>query len=390
MSTEVVVVDAADIDAVTAALKTSLKGEGPAVLIRDPRAGRLLTEKEPTFTNVPEGTALLISTSGSSGKPKTVALSAAALTEAARAAHERLGGEGQWLLTLPLTFIAGASVIVRSICAGTTTVVMPTGPFDADVFLECVEQMTGSRKYAALVPVQLSRVLQAVEPDSSKLEILLKLDAILIGGQSLDPATKALAEKLGVKIVRTYGSSETAGGCVYNGVPLAGVELEIDSETSEILISAPQLATCYVGDEQRTEDVFQNRNGIRWYRSGDTGTFVDGVLSVTGRMDRTIISGGLKINLNEVHKVISLNLGLSKAVVVYIPNLEWGSSPAVILEPVEGKTESEISELIIEEVVSELGRAAAPALVAYVDVLPRLSSGKPDMVAITALAASKS
>lgn len=390
MSKGVVVVDAADIHAVTTALHKALTQYGPAVVIRDPRAGRLLTENEAVLQDVPEDTALLISTSGSSGKPKTVALSAQALKVAAQSTHERLGGSGQWLLSLPLTFIAGASVIVRSLVAGTTPIQVPSGPFVPEVFLECVEKMSGENKYAALVPIQLARLLEAVQTNKTQLEILKRLDAILIGGQSLDPVTKAKAYELGVNIVRTYGSSETAGGCVYDGIALSGVEIELDPLTAEILISAPQLATGYVGDHDRTKDVFQKRNGKTWYRSGDLGALTNGVLSVTGRVDRTIISGGLKINLDEVHKVISLNLGLTDAVVVHIPNLEWGASPAVVLETLEDKSLEEMTQLITEEVVSQLGRAAAPALVMYVDVLPRLSSGKPDLVAITALAASQS
>jgi len=385
--TAVVLCDAAAPQQVFAALSEALNNNGPAVLVRDARASRMVAAGETPLTEAPDGTALLIQTSGTSGKPKTVALSAAALRASAESAHERLGGPGQWLLALPLTYIAGMSVLVRSIESGTEPVFMPSGPFDARTFLQSVSEMTGDRRYTALVPVQLARVLEEAEDNTEALESLRTLDAVLIGGQALEPALRERAQKLGVKIVTTYGSSETSGGCVYDGVPLLGVNVEIAEDSGEILVSAPQLATEYVGDDQRTSVTFQNRNGVVWYHTGDAGTLENGVLTVLGRLDRVITSGGLKIDLDAVEAVVRGISGCSQALVIHIPDSEWGVRPAVVVPGVD--QDAELSAQIYDEIVAELGRVAAPKVVCFIEEIPRLSSGKPDLLTLSAYAASQ-
>lgn len=385
--TAVVLCDAAAPQQVFAALSEALNNNGPAVLVRDARASRMVAAGETPLTEAPDGTALLIQTSGTSGKPKTVALSAAALRASAESAHERLGGPGQWLLALPLTYIAGMSVLVRSIESGTEPVFMPSGPFDARTFLQSVSEMTGTRRYTALVPVQLARVLEEAEDNTEALESLRTLDAVLIGGQALEPDLRERAQTLGVKIVTTYGSSETSGGCVYDGVPLLGVNVEIAEDSGEILVSAPQLATEYVGDDQRTSDTFQNRNGVVWYHTGDAGTLENGVLTVLGRLDRVITSGGLKIDLDAVEKVVRGISDCSQALVIHIPDSEWGVRPAVVVPGVD--QDAELSAQIYDEIVAELGRVAAPKVVCFIEEIPRLSSGKPDLLTLSAYAASQ-
>ena len=385
--TTVVLCDAAAPQQVFAALFDALNNSGPAVLVRDARASRMVAAGETPLTVAPEGTALLIQTSGTSGKPKTVALSADALRASAVSAHERLGGPGQWLLALPLTYIAGMSVLVRSIESGTEPVFMPSGPFDARTFVESVKEMTGTRRYTALVPVQLARVLEEAEDNADALTVLRTLDAVLIGGQALEPELRKRTQALGVKIVTTYGSSETSGGCVYDGVPLSGVNVEIADGTGEILISAPHLASEYVGEEQRTADTFQNRNGVIWYHTGDAGSLENGVLTVLGRLDRVITSGGLKIDLDAVEAVVRGISGCSQALVIHIPDSEWGVRPAVVVPGVE--EDAELSAQIYDEIVAELGRVAAPKVVCFIEEIPRLSSGKPDLLALSAYAASQ-
>ena len=385
--TTVVLCDAAAPQQVFAALSDALNNSGPAVLVRDARASRMVAAGETPLTVAPEGTALLIQTSGTSGKPKTVALSADALRACAASAHERLGGPGQWLLALPLTYIAGMSVLVRSIESGTEPVFMPSGPFDARTFVESVKEMTGTRRYTALVPVQLARVLEEAEDNADALTVLRTLDAVLIGGQALEPELRKRTQALGVKIVTTYGSSETSGGCVYDGVPLSGVNVEIADGTGEILISAPQLASEYVGDEQRTADTFQNRNGVIWYHTGDAGSLENGVLTVLGRLDRVITSGGLKIDLDAVEAVVRGISGCLQALVIHIPDSEWGLRPAVVVPGVE--EDAELSAQIYDEIVAVLGRVAAPKVVCFIEEIPRLSSGKPDLLALSAYAASQ-
>jgi o-succinylbenzoate---CoA ligase len=385
--TGVVLCDAAAPQQVLDALTAALIAGGPAVLVRDARATRMVAAGESPITEAPQGTALLIQTSGTSGKPKTVALSAAALKASAESAHERLGGVGQWLLALPLTYIAGMSVLVRSIESGTAPVFMPSGPFDARTFLASVAEMTSDRRYTALVPVQLARVLDEVEESAEALATVLTLDAVLIGGQALEPELRERARSLGVKIVTTYGSSETAGGCVYDGIPLQGVQVDIAEESGEILVAAAQLATEYVGDEDRTINTFQNRNGVIWYHTGDAGLFEEGVLIVLGRLDRVITSGGLKVDLDAVEAVVRSIYKASEAIVIHIPDSEWGVRPAVVVPG--GEHDAELAAQIYDEVVAELGRVAAPKVVCFIEEIPRLSSGKPDLLALSAYAAAQ-
>ena len=373
----VTLVDAADVAGVRDALRAALNENGPAVLVHDARAVRLSGAGEVDIAEVDEDIAVLVHTSGSSGTPKTVVLSSAALRSSADAAHERLGGVGQWLLALPLSYIAGLSVLIRAEVAGIKPAVMHPGPFDPQLFLETVATMTGDRKYTSLVPVQLSRVLDFVEDEPEFAAVLQSLDAILIGGQALEHDLADRAQAAGVHIVTTYGSSETSGGCVYDGIPLSGVEVVTDQATQEILISGPMSATGYLGNDELTQDKFQIRNGSRWYRTGDAGSYQDGVLSVTGRLDRVIISGGLKVSLDAVEAAVTQLQGYAAAVAVNIPDSEWGVRPGVVVEGIPQDDDVARAE-IYDGIVRELGRVAAPKVIVFVPSLPRLSSGKPD------------
>lgn len=386
MSKPVLVVDAHNVENVSDSLAKALWENGPAVLIKDQHTHELLKESTPHLNNVPEETALIINTSGTSGTPKTVALSAEGLIAAANATHHRLGGPGQWLLSLPLTFIAGASILTRSLVAHTTPIVVPVEHFDPETFIEGVLKMTGDRKYASVVPVQLSRLLTACEHNTSARKALASLDAILVGGQALDEKLKSTAKEHGLNIVTTYGSSETSGGCVYDGIPLEGVEIEIDPVTSEIMISAPQLALGYIDEDQRTNNIFQYRNNRRRYHTGDRGEIRNGILEIWGRQDRTIISGGIKIDLDHMQSEIAQKMGLKDCAVVHIPDLEWGSRPVVVISQDEIENRENIHNELIEFVSSTLGKAAIPKSVVVVEKLPRTSSGKLDFVALSRLA----
>jgi O-succinylbenzoic acid--CoA ligase len=371
---------------VMAALREALSG-GPALTVHDARATRLAAQAEPSggeHARVPVDVALVIQTSGSSGAPKAVALTNAALRASSDATHRRLGGEGQWLLALPLTYIAGLSVLVRSAVAGFEPVLMPSGPFDAEHFLRAAAELSHERRYTSLVPVQLQRVLDYVAEGSDDDQATLqRFDAILIGGQKLEPALRQQAESAGVNVIETFGSSETCGGCVYDGVPLDGVHVEVDEATGELLIAGPVLADGYLDAPELTAEKFIERHGQRWYRTGDAGTVVGGTITVSGRLDRVVISGGLKISLAAVEEAAEDTDGVSDVFAIHIPDVEWGSRVALVAV---GTTTEETEDRLYESVVSKLGRVAAPKVIVFVEQTPRLSSGKPDYVAMTALA----
>jgi O-succinylbenzoic acid--CoA ligase len=241
-------------------------GETPAV--RD----------NPVPAEVAQNVALVIETSGSSGAPKRVALSTGALLASAASVESELGGNGQWLLSLPTNYIAGVQVLVRSIVAGTAPVIQPPGHFSARVFASLVEEMDAPLRFASLVPAQLARVIDAGEADPGIRQQVRRLDAILVGGQALPAALFERAVELGLTVRRTYGSSETAGGCVYDGIPLSQVQARVTA--GELELSGPMLAEGYLGDPELTDRKFRTENGRRWYRTADSGDVVDGVVRV--------------------------------------------------------------------------------------------------------------
>jgi O-succinylbenzoic acid--CoA ligase len=192
---------------------------------------------------VPEGTALVVGTSGSTGTPKLAMLSASALTASAAGTHERLGGPGSWLLAMPPHHIAGVQVLLRCIASGTEPgfVDLSEG-FSAGAFIAAATTFHGDRRYTALVPTQLARLLD----DERATAALAEFEAVLVGGAASPPALLAGARDAGVSVVTTYGMSETCGGCVYDGIPLSHTEIRLDDD-GRIHLAGATLATGYLG-----------------------------------------------------------------------------------------------------------------------------------------------
>lgn len=317
-----------------------------------------------------EAVALVVQTSGSTGAAKRVGLSARALLASAAAAEQALGARGQWLLALPAHYIAGINVLVRSIAAGTDPVVVRSAHCEPPAFVEAAAALDHPVRYTSLVPAQLSRLLESLPA----IEVLRRFDRILLGGQSTPAGLLAQALELGLNVTRTYGSSETSGGCVYDGVPVGDTVMRIVG--GEIELGGPTLAEGYLGDEERTRRAFHEDDAGRWYRTADSGVIVDGALRVTGRLDDVIVSGGLKVSLSEVERLVRTLPGMEGAVVVGRPDERWGEVP-VIYSTVPAELAA-----VREAVGSALGAAARPAEVVVVDAIPLLSSGKPDRAAL--------
>lgn len=360
MTRPLLVVDSSDSVAVATALREALTADGPAVFPYDGAPA-----------NVPESVeqrvALVVETSGSTSRPKRVALGADALLASAAAAESALGGPGDWALALPLHYIAGINVVVRAIATDSDFTVDERG-WDAARFADSLAGV----KYTSLVPAQLARLLELEDIDA-----LRRLDRILVGGQAMPLALAARALELGLNVTRTYGSSETSGGCVWDGVPLGNTEARIVDGRVELAGSV--LAHGYLGDPERTAAAFVEHDGKRWYRTDDTGRIADGVLTVTGRADDVIVSGGVKVSLGEVEAAVRGLPGLSAAVVVAAPHPEWGEAPVVV-------TEVAVELDVVRQAVGlALGRAAAPSRVVLVAGIPLLASGKPDRLSIAAM-----
>lgn len=308
-----------------------------------------------------------VPTSGSTGEPKTVLLDAAALTTSAEATHERLGGPGTWLLALPTSHIAGVQVLVRSIVAGTTPGVLDMSKgFRAMGFAHAARPVLAQpgRHYTALVPTQLSRLVVGEGPG---LESLRQFDGVLIGGAATPPKLLQQARALGVQVVTTYGMSETAGGCVYDGEPLRDVRVRTDDV---IEISGPVLALGYRGSPEPFGE---------WFRTGDLGRLRDGRLEVLGRADDVIVTGGEKVPPVLVERALSTVEGVLEACVVGVPDDEWGQVVAAVV--VARGDEPSVDELKAA-VADAVGRAAAPKLVRFVSELPLRGPGKVDRTAV--------
>lgn len=356
------------LDDVWPALQRALHGDAPLAVLpagdEPARAARaVLQPAEP----VEDGADLVVVTSGSTGTGRGVLLSAAALRASATATLDRLGGPGGWLLALPVSAIAGLQVLVRSALGGEAPAVLAPG----EPLAQALARTPGDRRYTALVPTQLRRYL-ASEPD-----VLCAFDAVLVGGAATDPELLAQARDAGVAAVTTYGMSETAGGCVYDGLGLDGVGVRVTEHGIEL--SGPMLALGYRLDPGATALAF--RDG--WFRTQDTGTLTDGLLTVHGRMDDVVITGGVNVAPQTVEAALRAHPDVADAVVTGRPDPEWGQRVVAGVVPAPGATPT--LAVLRPWVAERLGAPAAPRELHLLDAVPALHTGKPDRRAVARL-----
>jgi len=363
------------------ALRAALAGTGPAVL-----AGPVDQGPSARPIEVPDGVALVVPTSGSTGAPRAVMLSAQALRASAAATQTRLGGPAQWLLTLPPSHVAGLQVLVRSILAGTDPVLAAPGHFDPETFSADAARQTGARPYVSLVPTQLHRLLDAA---GAGLAALAEFDAVLVGGAAAGDALLARAAAAGVRVTTTYGMSETCGGCVYAGRPLDGVRLALDDE-GRILIAGAVLATGYLGRPDLDAQAFTTIRGERWLRTsdlGDLGPAGTGPLSVLGRADDVLVSGGTNVAPAAVERSLRELPGIGEVCVVGVPDPEWGQAVTAVVVRTAGAPAPELA-VLRAHVTRNLGAPWAPRHLVVIDRLPVRGPGKTDRLATTELAAA--
>jgi acyl-coA synthetase (AMP-forming)/AMP-acid ligase II len=424
------------------------------------------------------GVDMVLRTSGSTtGTGKLVGVSMDALVASARATHKRLGGPGIWVLALPAYHAAGVQVLVRAAVAGThvfnaykeggfdpqhlaqvidaaCVAAADCGAgssFDDDAVSSCAGGVGGEAEgalaaddsgracpvYTSLVPTQLRRALD----DEQLRGALARLDAVLIGGAAADAQLLEQAKAAGIRVVTTYGMSETCGGCVYDGQPLPGVSMDVDQATGAIWLSGPMLATGYLGDEERTRRCFVRRPQAqagegasdagntasaaesaeagaggagteagatrpgaetwpgagsdagageparRWFITSDRGHIVDGRLQVLGRLDDVIISGGIKVEPGPIEALLALNPLVSECAVVGLPDLQWGQVVTAVVVPASmpglGRVdEGAILAQIRVYLEQKLSGAQCPKQVLLADALPYKGIGKVDRRAL--------
>ena len=343
--------------------------EGAAVLPLDPLAPptaheRAIAAMRPD-AGVDDDIALVITTSGSTGRPKGAELSRAALEASARATMARIGhsDDDRWLACLPWHHIGGLQVLLRARLFDTPVVVHER--FD-------VERVAAERDVTlvSLVPTQLLRLLDAGVD-------LARFRAILLGGAAAPAALLARAAAAGASVVTTYGMSETCGGCIYDGLPLDDVQVRLDEE-GRVALRGPVLMTRYRLAPELTADVL--RDG--WFRTSDLGRFAaDGRLSVHGRVDDVVVTGGENVVTAEVATVLSEHPRVADAAVAAVADAEWGQRLVAVVVSADPPSLDELREWCRRT----LPPAAAPREVVVVESIPKLASGKPDRLAVQSL-----
>jgi O-succinylbenzoic acid--CoA ligase len=409
-------------------LAAALEGTGPALCPLPPGAGGAPLESRlaalrPTEVETAAGTrardsgmpvagstAVLVATSGSLGHPKIAELSAAALRASALATLRRIGARAgeRWLCCLPPSHIAGLQVLVRSLVAGTEPVIHER--FEPAAVGAALAG--GQVDHMALVPTQLRRLLEAGMD-------LTPAKTILLGGAAAPPDLLAAARAAGGRVVTTYGMSETCGGCVYDGVPLDGVEVALAPDgriavagpvlfegyrlRPDLTAQATRLAPATAGIAPTAEPAMLHIGaaaeppasepakretggtaggaGRRWFVSPDLGRWTGGRLSVLGRVDDVINTGGEKVIAGEVAAALGRHPAVAEVVVVGRPDPQWGERVTAVIVPAEGVPAPSLDELR-GWVRRSLPACAAPREIRLVPALPLLPSGKPDRRAL--------
>jgi len=360
-------------------LAAALDGTGPAILPLDaglpaPRLRQLIGAFQPEVVVGPDGaatarsdgvktapdTAVIIGTSGSTGEPKGVELSAAALLHSARASLARVGarpGE-RWLCCLPVTHVAGLQVLVRSLAAGTEPAVAAV--------LDGAAVAASGCAHVSVVPTQLARLLGAAGGAGA----LAAFTSVLVGGAAADPGLLERARAAGVRAVTTYGMSETCGGCVYDGVPLDGVSVRAGQD-GLLRIRGPVLMNRYHGRPDLSGE----------FVTSDLGYVADGRVVVQGRADDVINTGGHKVVPSEVAAVLAACPGVREVVVVGRPDTEWGERVTAVVVPADPADPPSL-ELLRMHVRARLPRYASPSELVLTEAIPVLPSGKPDLASL--------
>jgi O-succinylbenzoic acid--CoA ligase len=368
----------------SAALADVLDGRGEVVLPLDANAPNLAELRAGAAPEEPfdADTAVVISTSGSTGEAKGVEISRTALRASADATHARLGGPGSWLLATPAQYIGGVQVLVRSLLARTEPGIVDLSvPFRSAGFAAAAEPVLAGprgRRYTAMVPTQLRTLLTDGGPG---LAALAAFDAVILGAAATSDQLRTAAADAGVHVVPAYGMTETASGCVYDGVPLDGVRLRLagqEAGAGRIELSGPALATGYRGRPDLTEAVF--RHG--WFRTGDSGRLDEqGRLEVLGRTDDLINTGGVKVAPALVERALLAQAGVGEACVFGLPDEHWGQAVVAAIVPSD-PADLPDQEKLRAAVRAGVGRAAVPKRVRYLDALPLRGPGKVDKAAL--------
>ena len=321
----------------------------------------------PNGLGVEEGDALVVASSGTAGQPKGVVLTHEAVAASARATTERLAvdpSRHSWLACLPLAHIGGLAVVTRAVVTGTPLLVMPG--FEAET-VEAAGR-AGRATHVSLVTTALARLDPSV------------FACILLGGSKAP-------DSLPPNVVTTYGLTETGSGVVYDGQPLARVDVAmrhddgtfatygVDARATpegEILIRSPMLFRCY---RDGSRGLVPGPDGDdSWFATGDAGHFDEnGKLVVSGRIDDVITTGAEKVWPDVVERVLSAHPDVAEVAVWKRSDPEWGERVVAWIVPTD---DAPSLDELRRVVAASIAPWAAPKELVIVDDLPRTASGK--------------
>ena len=344
-----------DVDAPAPELAALLAAARPTHLV-DGDGRRALPGGRP----VEHGVAAVVATSGTGGAPKLVELGADAIAWSAEATSRSLdaGPGDRWLCCVPTHGVAGLAVVARAWRTGLPVEVHDR--FDP----AAVAGAAGRATLVSLVPTQLRRLLAAGDQAA-------RFRRVLLGGGPVPAALAADAAARGVQVVRTYGLTETFGGMAHDGHPLAGAEVGSDPE-GQLLVRGPMLFRRYRGDPARTAAAL--RDG--WLHTGDLGRIAaDGRLTVLGRRDDLIISGGVNVHPDEVEAVLATHPGVAEVAVAGRADPEWGQRVTAFVVPEDPRNPPTLDDLR-GYARERLAAAKVPSALTLVPSLPRTASGK--------------
>ena len=313
-----------------------------------------------------------VQTSGSSGTPRDVLIGPDALRASCAATTSRLGGPGAWLLAIPAERIGGALVVARASLDGLPLAELSGGPFTIEAFAAAARDLARDhpdRRYTSLVPTQVVRLSRTEEGRAA----LASFDAVLVGGAPLPSLG------LEANLISTYGATETCGGCVYDGVPLDGVQVATGDD-DRVLVAGPTLSDGYADGDNSA--FFTDFDGL-WFITPDVGTWNGHQLSIEGRADDVIITGGLKAYSANVERALESLPYVDAAAVAGVPDAEWGERVTAWVvargtTPTLHEVRADLAALLVPH--------ERPRELRVVRELPRTPGGKIDRRAMRALA----
>jgi o-succinylbenzoate---CoA ligase len=301
--------------------------------------------------------ALVMHTSGTTGRPRPVAITFDNIRANARGLAERmaLGDDERWLVPLPLAHVGGLMVVLRSVLMATTAVIAPP-PFDEQAV--AAQLRDGGITIVSLVPTQLQRLLDAgVTPGPS-------LRRVLLGGGPMPRVLLERARAAGFPVCPSYGLTQACstvtvgepGDVETAGRALPGVGVAITAE-GEIVVSGRTV------------------NALGSLRTGDLGHLdAEGRLVVTGRKGDVMISGGENVAPAEVEAALAEHPDVAEAAVLARPHPIWGEAIVALVVPRAGAEPTQGA--LRAHCLERLARFKVPKSFELVERLPRTGSGK--------------